>query len=178
MRSLLPFLLVAGCSNAAPSAHDAALSPVDAAATGGDAARDASVTVDAAAPLRLLVVNEVAPGETPDWIEVVNATSSPIQLEEFVYCDVPNDFIKAKAFPAMTLAPGAYYAQDVDDTISGFKLGGDEEVWVYRASDHAVSDSVDWAAGAAPIGMSYARSPTIVGDFATTATPSKGLANP
>jgi len=128
--------------------------------------------------LRILVVNEVAPGETPDWIEVVNASSSPVQLDQFVYVDVAGDFVKAKAFPAMMLAPGAYYVQDVDDATSGFKLGSDEELWVYRASDQALSDGVDWPEGAAPTGSSYARSPTITGAFATTATPTKGQANP
>jgi hypothetical protein len=166
----LPLLLVAviACSNAAnPQTPDAA-QPVDAPA--GDI--DAPVVA-----LRLLVVNEVAAGEAPDWFEVVNATASPLELADFIYVDAAGDFAKARAFPAMTLAPGAYFAQDVDDLISGFKLGSDEEVWVYRASDQALSDGVDWPEGAAPTGMSFARAPTITGDFVTGA-PSKGVANP
>jgi len=162
-------LVLAACSNAADPSHDGPLPPIDAALAD---------VVDAAAALRILVVNEVAAGETPDWFEVVNATASPIQLDQFVYVDIAGDFIKARPFPAMTLAPGAYYAQDVDDTISGFKLGSDEELWVYRASDHAVSDGVDWAEGAAAAGMSYARSPTIFGPFMTTSMVTKGAANP
>jgi hypothetical protein len=171
MRSLA-LLVLASCSNAAEPSLDAPLPPVDAASI------DTTIMPDAPAGLRLLVINEVAAGDTPDWFEVVNATTSAIALEEFVYVDVAGDFVKARPFPAMTLAPGAYYAQDVDDVTSGFKLGSDEELWVYRASDHALSDGVDWPEGAAPAGMSYARSPTIVGAFATTATPSKGQPNP
>ena len=46
----------------------------------------------------------------------------------------------------------------------------------YR-SDQALSDSVDWDEGAAPATMSFARSPTIFGEFVTGAQ-SKGAANP
>lgn len=168
MRSALIFLVA--CSNASDPAIDAPFQPEDAAV-------DGSSTVDAPAEARILVVNEVAPGEAPDWIEIVNVTANTVTLSDFVYVDVANDFAKAKAFPAMQLAPGAYYVQDIDDTTSGFKLGGDEEVWIYRASDHALSDGIDWAEGAGPAGMSYARVPDKTGSFATGAQ-SKGVANP
>jgi hypothetical protein len=171
MRSALVLLLATACSNAADPVVDAPSQPIDAAV-------DSSSGPDAPPVMaRILVVNEVAPGEAPDWIEIVNVTASPVQLDQFVYVDVAGDFVKAKAFPTMMLAPGAYYTQDVDDPISGFKLGGDEEVWIYRASDQALSDGVDWAAGAAPTGMSYARVPDKTGAFATGAQ-SKGVANP
>jgi len=164
-------LALAACSNAAEPLTDGPLPPVDTnQPTDG-------MPLDAATALRILVINEVAAGEAPDWIEVVNATTAAIELSDFVYVDTAGDFAKAKAFPAMTLAPGAYFAQDIDDTISGFKLGSDEAVFVYRASDQTLSDTVDWAEGAAPAGMSFARLPTVFGDFVTGA-PSKGLANP
>jgi len=164
-------LALAACSNASdPAVPDAP--PVSLDAPLVDAA-----PADAPAALHILVVNEVAAGETPDWIEIVNVTSAPVQLEQFVVVDVAGDFAKAKPFPAMTLAPGAYFVMDVDDTTVGFKLGSDEEVWIYRASDHALSDGVDWDQGAAPAGTSYARSPDTTGAFVTGA-PSKGAANP
>lgn len=136
-----------------------------------------NLAADPTAPLKILVINEVAPGETPDWIEIVNVTNAPVQLDTFAYVDTANDFVMMKPFPTMTLAPGAYYAQDVSTTISGFSLGGDEDVWVYRIADQRLSDGVDWPAGAAPLGSSYARSPDKTGAFATTATPTKGAAN-
>jgi hypothetical protein len=170
MRALV--LALAACSNASPPLTDGPLPPVDTASPDPD-----GMPGDGPAALRILVVNEVAAGDTPDWIEVVNATTSPVELSDFIYVDSEGDFAKAKAFPAMTLAPGAYYAQDVDDVISGFKLGSDEAIFVYRASDQALSDSVDWDEGAAPATMSFARSPTVFGDFATGAQ-SKGTANP
>lgn len=170
MRHLV-LLALAACSNASDATVDAPVQPIDAPA--GDSPNpDAPPTA-----LKILVVNEVAPGEAPDWIEIVNASNAAVQLSEFAYVDVAGDFVKMKPFPAMMLAPGAYYAQDVDDPISGFKLGSDEEVWIYRISDMAMSDGVDWAQGAAPTGMSYRRAPDTTGDFATGAQ-SKGVANP
>lgn len=171
MRAVV-FLALAACSNAADPLTDSPPPPVDTSTTDPD-----GPSPDAPASLRILVVNEVAAGDTPDWIEVVNATPNPIELSDFVYVDAAGDFAKAKAFPVMTLAPGAYFAQDVDDATSGFKLGSDEAIFVYRASDQALSDSVDWDEGAAPSGMSFGRSPTIFGAFATGAQ-SKGAANP
>lgn len=170
MRALV--LALAACSNAADPLTDGPLPPVDTNQTDPD-----GPSPDGSPALRILVINEVAAGDTPDWIEVVNATTTAVELSDFVYVDAEGDFAKAKPFPAMTLAPGAYFAQDIDDTISGFKLGSDEAVFVYRASDQQLSDSVDWDEGAAPANMSFARSPTIFGDFATGAQ-SKGVANP
>lgn len=167
-------LLLAACSNAADPAVDAFVGPPDASTI--DAAPDAPIDAPAGVPLRLLVINEVGAGDTPDWFEIVNATTSPIQLSEFVYVDVAGDFTKARAFPAMSLGPGARYVQDVDDATSGFKLGSDEELWVYRASDHALSDGVDWPEGASPAGMSYARVPDVFGAFVTQ-TATRGAAN-
>jgi len=164
----LALLLVAACSNAANPATDAFVGIPDVAPDG---------TADAPPALRILVVNELAPGETPDWFEIVNVTNAAVQLDQFVYVDIAGDFVKAKPFPAVTLAPGAYHAQDVDDLISGFKLGSDEELWIYRASDQALSDGVDWAEGAAPAGTSFARVPDKTGNF-VTGSQSKGAANP
>lgn len=171
MRAVL-LIALAACSNAADPLTDSPLPPVDTPGADPD-----GMPADGPAALRILVVNEVAAGDTPDWIEVVNATTSPIQLSDFVYVDSEGDFAKAKAFPAMLLGPGAYFAQDIDDATSGFKLGSDEAVFVYRASDQALSDRVDWDEGAAPATMSFGRSPTIFGEFATGAQ-SKGAANP
>src|SRR5262245_35748554 len=168
---VLPILLLAACSNAATPHPD---SPVHA-----DAASDAPIDtpmVDAA-PLRILVVNEVAAGENPDWFEVVNATTAPVELSDFIFVDAAGDFAKAVHFPAMTLAPGALYAQEVDGTVVPFKLGADEELWVYRASDDMLSDGVDWNTGDSPTGSSFARIPDTFGTFQTTAHQTKGAPN-
>jgi len=162
---------VVACSNAAEPKVDAAFVAIDAAAPA-----DADVP-DGPLALRILVVNEVAAGEAPDWFEIVNASTQPVQLAAFVYVDAAGDFTKAKAFSQMMLGPGAYYVQNVDDATAGFKLSSDEELWVYRASDHALSDGIDWPDGAAPAGSSYARSPSIFGPF-VTGSQTPGSANP
>lgn len=163
--SLLCLTLAAACSNAANPTPDASEGLIDAS------------MIDAGPPLGILMINEVAPGETPDWIEVVNVTSSPVQLDEYCFVDVADDAAKCKAFPTLTLAPGAYHAQDVSTALSGFGLGSDEELWVYRIADQRVSDSVDWAEGAAPAESTFARLPDTIGAFQTTNMPTRGAAN-
>ncbi len=167
-------VVLAACSNAADPAVDAHVGPPDASTI--DAPPDAPTDAPAGVPIRILVINEVVASGTPDWFEIVNATTAPVELSDFVYVDAAGDFMKARAFPAMTLGAGARYVQDVDDVTAGFKLAGDEELWVYRASDHALSDGVDWADGASPAGMSYARVPDVFGPFVTQ-TATRGTAN-
>ena len=91
--------------------------------------------------------------------------------------DTKDDFAKAVPFPAQTLGPGAFATQDVDGVIVPFKLASDEELWVYRATDHALSDGVDWNDGDSPTGGSYARVPDTFAPFLTTTHPTKGLPN-
>jgi hypothetical protein len=146
-------LLLAACSNAANPAPDAS------------------------AMLDILVINELAAEETPDWFEIVNVTSGPVQLDQFVYVDTKGDFVKAKALPPVTLPAGAYFTQDVDDVTSGFKLASDESLWVYRTVDQVLSDGVDWNQDDSPTGMSFARSPDRSGPFRTSMQ-TKGLPNP
>ena len=163
--------LAAACSNATNPGADAPPTPlVDAKPTS-----DAAIvpTVDAGL-LRILVINEVAAGESPDWFEVINATTQPIELADYVYTDAAGDLTKAIAFAPHTLAPGAYFAQDCGGAI---KLGSDEELWIYRAADMQLSDGVDWNEGDSPKNGAYARDPDIFGAFATTTKQTKGAPN-
>ena len=172
MRMLLALPLLAACSNAANPAVDAPPSH------GGIDAAPATDAIDAApVALRILVVNEVAAGETPDWFEVVNATTAPVEMSGFVFVDKVGDLTKAVPFAAHTLGPGEFFQQPVDGTTVPFKLASDEELWLYRAADQALSDGVDWAEGASPTGSSYARNPDVFGVFATTAHQTPGAAN-
>lgn len=166
MRSTVLVCLIAACSNAADPADTPDAPP------SGDAAVDAP----AGPPLDILRVNEVVAAGAPDWFEVVNVSASAVELSEYCYVD-SGALATCKAFPAMSLAPMAHYAQDVDDTISGFKLGGDEEVSVYRISDMRISDKADWAEGDSPGGESWARIPDITGTFARTNQVTKNAAN-
>ncbi len=164
MRSTVLVCLIAACSNAADPADTL------------DAPPAADAAIDAGPPLDILRVNEVVAAGAPDWFEVVNVSATAVELSEYCYVD-SGDVAACKAFPAMSLAPMAHYAQDVDDTISGFKLGGDEEVSVYRISDMRISDKADWAEGDSPGGESWARIPDITGTFARTNQVTKNAAN-
>lgn len=161
-------ILLAACSNATNSAPDAPPHPLVDAPLAVDAA---AATIDAG-PTRLLVLNEVAAGEDPDWFEIVNATTGDLELSDFVYVDAKGMLDKAVAFPKMTLAAGAFYAQDVSGT---FKLGSDEELWLYKSGE--LSDGVDWAEGDSPKGGSYARDPDVFGAWKTTTKQTKGAPN-
>jgi hypothetical protein len=152
--------------------------------TSGPFARTNMVTRGAAniadnpnAPLKILVVNELASDEAPDWIEIANATAAPVQLAEF--CVIDSGATPCFQLPDMMLAPGAYFVVDASDEVAGFKLGGDDAVTIKRISDMRVSDVADYLAGeAAPAGSSYQRVPTITGDFVPSRTPqTKGAAN-
>lgn len=142
------------------------------AAPSDDAGTDAG-----AAPLDILRINEVVATGAPDWIEVVNHTGAAVQMSDFCFTDTPDDATACKPFAAMSLAPNAHFAQDIDDTTAGFKLAGDEEVWVFQISDHRASDSVDWDAGDSPANGSFARLPDITGLFSRTNQPTKSAAN-
>src|SRR3954466_9868104 len=117
MRVLL--LSLVACSNAAdPIAIDAPVPRAD--ASPFDAAK---LFLDAPpAMLRILVVNEVVASGSPDWIEVVNATTSPVEMSDFVVIDKAGDLADAYTFPAATLGPGGFATLDCDGTIVPFKL--------------------------------------------------------
>ena len=174
MRTATLLVLLVACSNAAdPTAIDAPVHHVDASPF------DAAKTYLDASPerLRILVVNEVVAAGNPDWGEVANATTSPVEMSDFVIIDKAGDLANAYTFPAQTLGPGAFATLDCDGTVVPFKLAADEEVWVYRKSDGALSDGVDWNNGDSPTNDSFARVPDTFAPFVTSMHPTKGLPN-
>jgi hypothetical protein len=122
----------------------------------------------------ILVIDEICAAGVPDWFEVVNTTTLPIELSDFVYVDVADDLARARPLPARTLRPGERHVQFVDVAIDGFRLGGGEELWIYRAADGEEIDGVDWADGDSPDDGSYARVPSVTGDFTTTVRDTRG----
>ena len=132
-----------------------------------DEPASAEAIADLDAPLRTVVITEIAAAGHPDWFEVVNASSEPVVLSDFVFSDKKDNRAEAARFPSVTLAPGEHYVQTVTKGKQHFKLGRDEELWVFRASDGRLSDGVDWDAGASPPSGSYARVGGWRGEFAT-----------
>ena len=163
-----------GCSNAASPVPDA--SPLlDSANLDG---RSGDAALDAAAPRGGLVLNEVAASGTPeDWFEVTNVGPTSIVLSDYCFVDVKDDFVKCKAFEATVLAPGAHLAFDVTTVGSGFKLGSDEELWIYRNADKVLIDGIDWAEGQSPATGSFARVPDATGPFMMVAAATRGATN-
>jgi hypothetical protein len=124
-----------------------------------------------------LVVTEIAAAGAPDdWVEVMNTSDEPLDLDDFVVVDARDDLDRARPLGAVTLAPGERHVRVLTDATVGFRLAGDEELWVYRAGDGALVDGVDWRQGASPPGGSFAREGD-VGAFVTVTTDTRGHAN-
>ena len=110
------------------------------------------------APRHGLVLTEVAAADEPtDWIEVLNVSGRALDLVDYAYVDLRGDLDRARPFADVTLTPGERHLQPINDLRSGFALGPDEEVWIYRASDGALVDGADWDE-ATPAASSRSRS--------------------
>ncbi len=162
-----------GCSNAASPVPDA--SPLlDSATVDG---RNLDAGADAA-PRGGLVLNEVAASGTPeDWFELTNVGPTSVVLSDYCFVDVKDDFVKCKPFEATVLAPGAHLAFDVTTAGAGFKLGSDEELWIYRNADKLLIDGIDWAEGQSPVAGSFARVPDATGPFTMVTAATRGATN-
>jgi hypothetical protein len=124
------------------------------------------------APATAVKINEVeSSGGTPgDWIELVNTSTSPVDLSNFVLKD--NDDTHVFTIPAgTTLAGGAFGAFDVE---SAFGLGSADSARLYTAGAATLLDSYSWTAHAA---ITYGRCPDGTGAFANTTASTKGAAN-
>jgi hypothetical protein len=84
-----------------------------------------SATSDA----RGLIVTEVAAAGIPDdWVEVMNVSDDPIDLDDVVVVDGRGELERARPLGAVTLAAGERHVRTLDDTTVGFRLAGDEEL--------------------------------------------------
>ena len=125
-----------------------------------------------------LIINEVAArGEPRDWFEIYNASGVPLALGDFTLADDLTD--RSRRFPFLPgrIEPGAYLRVELDsDRWPGFALGRDEELGIWTWYGRPVAQ-VDWQAGDAGRGMSYARVPDLTGPFRTVAEPTPGAPN-
>ncbi len=164
MRLALLVLALAACSGAR-AADDLDAGPPDA---GGDAALPR--------PGRLAINEVAADGDPADWFELTNVGDLAVDLAGTTFTDtaaIPDQ----AAFPAdTTIAPGELRVFWVDDDGAGFKLGSDEELWLFDTGGQVV-DSVDWDEGESPAGGSFARVPDGQGAFITLAVSSPGEPN-
>ena len=124
-----------------------------------------------------LVINEVAAtGDPNDWFELHNTGSDTIDLTGVTLSDDPTDPAKAVFEAGTEIEAGAYMLWEVTDEGFGFKLGGDEEFYIYDPQGNEI-DGVDWDEGESPAGRSFGRFPNGTGAFKTLNTPTPGAAN-
>jgi hypothetical protein len=138
----------------------------------GDLVTTFTSTKGAANDCSPIRINEVeSSGGTPvDWIELTNAGDAPVDISGFVVKD--NDDTHSIAVPAATtLAPGAFFALDVD-VDGGFGFGGADSARLYDGD--VLLDSYTWTEHAP---TTYARCPDATGDFAVSAASTKAAAN-
>lgn len=117
-------------------------------------------------------INEVeSSGGTPgDWIELVNPSTSTVDLSGFVLKD--DDDTHVLTIPTgTTLAAGGYAAFDVE---VAYGLGSTDSARLFDTAGELV-DSYSWTAHA--VGTTYGRCPDATGGFQTTFAVTKGAAN-
>ncbi len=143
-------------------------------------------------PVEGLVLNELMAnnsntvadeyGDFDDWVEILNAGSSPVSLDGYALADL-NDGSDRFEFPAITLDPGEYLIVWCDgeplegDLHAPFKLDGDGED-VYLLDGYTIQDQITFPA--LPQNLSYGRWPDADGDWAmlSAATPGAPNENP
>ncbi|MEZ4403377.1 MAG: lamin tail domain-containing protein [Kofleriaceae bacterium] len=169
---VLSCVVVTACADASdgPDASPLADAAVDAAVDAGGA--------DAAGGPCPLVVNEVAPAGAPaDWFELVNVGTGPVDLAGYGFIDEADDPAAIFVLPPTVLAPGGRHVQEVTDAANGFQLGSGDALWLYPVGSTTKCDGVDWNAGDAPAGSSWARVPDATGPFMTTTPDTRGVPN-
>lgn len=121
-------------------------------------------------PIRINEV-ESSGGEPGDWIELVNATASPVDVSGWVVKD--NDDTHTYVVPdATSLAAGARLVLDEADL--GFGFGSADAARLFRADGTTLVDSHDWTSHAT---TTYGRCADTAGDFVTTRSATKGAVN-
>jgi hypothetical protein len=119
-----------------------------------------------------ILVNEVeSSGGTPgDWVELYNGGLNTADVGGWVLKDSADG--AGYTLPAgTTIAPGAYLV--LEEAAFGFGLGGADTARLFDA-EGTLQDSYAWAAHAT---TSYGRCPNGGGEFTTTASTTKGVAN-
>ncbi|WP_198418793.1 lamin tail domain-containing protein [Cryobacterium sp. TMT4-31] len=137
------------------------------AATRG-AANDCDVSVADNVRLNEVESNGGTPG---DWIELVNLGTAPVDASGLVLKD--SDDTHAAVLPVgSTIAAGGYLV--VEAPTMDYGLGGGDAARLFDTDGVTLIDSYAWTVHAA---STYGRCPDGVGEFADTATATKGAAN-
>jgi hypothetical protein len=114
-----------------------------------------------------VVINEVSSNPTPDWVELINLTSSPIELAGYALEDEGGGHFD---LPPGTVIP-ANGLLTLDQALFGFGLGGADGIRLL-APGSVLVDQASWTAHVATLG----RCPNGTGPFVLQAA-SKGAPN-
>ncbi len=128
------------------------------------AANDCSVVIK---------INEVESnnGVPGDWVELYNPGLVARDLAGYVFKD--NDDSHGYVLPAGSIIPAGGYLV-LDEAAFGFGLGAADAARLFAPGGTTLVDSYEWTAHAA---TTYGRCPNGIGDFTTTAVPTKGAVN-
>lgn len=124
-----------------------------------------------------VVINEVAPAGDGDWFEVLNVSDRSLELSDYIFVDIRDDFVRARHLDEVEVAPGGRYVQGVSAEDHGFALGDGDGLWLYAFDDRALVDDVTWRAGDARHDTTLARLPDGTGAFHRGSRPSPGYRN-
>ena len=124
-----------------------------------------------------LVLNEVvAAGDPADWVELVNASDTAIDLSGCTYTDDATSPDKATFAAGTTIEARGRLVVEISDETAGFKLGGEEEFVIFSPTGEELV-STSWLEGESPAGGSYARLPDITREFQSTGEATRGEVN-
>ncbi|WP_052521547.1 lamin tail domain-containing protein [Agreia bicolorata] len=117
-----------------------------------------------------LRINEIETNGDPDWVELINTATEPLDASGFVLTGRGNDV--TLTLPSNTvIAAGAVYVAES----STFKLKKSDKVSLFASDGTTLLDSYEWGDFHLD---TYGRVPNGTGDFVQQATPSKGELNP
>ncbi|MCW2752329.1 MAG: cell wall protein [Aeromicrobium sp.] len=121
-------------------------------------------------------INEVSSNPNPDFVELTNTGSVPIDISTLKAVDSDPTHSPVVFAPGTTIQPGGYFSFDPDSSsITGhFGLGAADSITIFQPDGTTVIDTYSWTTHRTP---SFARCPNGTGDFAVTATATPGAAN-
>ncbi|CAD5994001.1 lamin tail domain-containing protein [Agreia sp. COWG] len=126
-----------------------------------------AAVVAVASPLR---INEIETDGTPDWVELINTSTEPLDASGSVLTGRGNK-VTLTVPAGTTIAPGAVYVAES----STFKLKKGDKVSLFASDGTTLVDSYEWGDFHLD---TYGRVPNGTGDFVEQTTPSKGELNP
>jgi len=125
---------------------------------------------NACSPIRINEI-ESSDGDDPDWVELVNIGSSPVDISGWLVKDSSDN--GSYTFPTgSSIGAHGYTTVDLGGELAG--LGGADSVRLFTTGGATLVESYTWTAAAK---VTYGRCKDGVGDFVDTQASTKGAAN-